>query len=133
MPVLSGRVLGVWLLRLVGVYSPAALYCCEGYVSADLPLSRTRNIGIMAHIDAGKTTTTERVLFYTGVSHRIGEVHEGAAQMDCMETVYSIFAAAPETARATNLLASSPSEVSNAATLAALNELMRMKAVRDAS
>ncbi|MCA9471716.1 MAG: elongation factor G [Nitrospirales bacterium] len=54
-------------------------------MSADLPLSRTRNIGIMAHIDAGKTTTTERVLFYTGVSHRIGEVHEGAAQMDWME------------------------------------------------
>ncbi|WP_447971853.1 elongation factor G [Nitrospira sp. M1] len=53
----------------------------------DLPLSlsRTRNIGIMAHIDAGKTTTTERILFYTGVSHRIGEVHEGAAQMDWME------------------------------------------------
>lgn len=49
------------------------------------PLSRTRNIGIMAHIDAGKTTTTERILFYTGVSHKIGEVHEGAAQMDWME------------------------------------------------
>ncbi|WP_454064407.1 elongation factor G [Candidatus Nitrospira salsa] len=56
-------------------------------MSVDLPLSlsRTRNIGIMAHIDAGKTTTTERILFYTGVSHRIGEVHEGAAQMDWME------------------------------------------------
>lgn len=49
------------------------------------PLERTRNIGIMAHIDAGKTTTTERILFYTGVSHRMGEVHEGAAQMDWME------------------------------------------------
>ena len=49
------------------------------------PLSRYRNIGIMAHIDAGKTTTTERVLFYTGVSHRIGEVHDGAATMDWME------------------------------------------------
>src|SRR3990167_7028597 len=48
------------------------------------PLNRTRNIGIMAHIDAGKTTTTERVLFYTGVSHKIGEVHEGAAVMDWM-------------------------------------------------
>ncbi len=48
-------------------------------------LERTRNIGIMAHIDAGKTTTTERILFYTGVSHRMGEVHEGAAQMDWME------------------------------------------------
>ncbi len=51
----------------------------------DYPLERTRNIGIMAHIDAGKTTTTERILFYTGVSHRIGEVHEGAAVMDWME------------------------------------------------
>ena len=46
-----------------------------------------RNIGIMAHIDAGKTTTTERVLFYTGVSHKIGEVHDGAATMDWMEQV----------------------------------------------
>ena len=51
----------------------------------EYPLDRTRNIGIMAHIDAGKTTTTERILFYTGVSHRIGEVHEGASQMDWME------------------------------------------------
>ena len=49
------------------------------------PLERYRNIGIMAHIDAGKTTTTERILFYTGVSHRIGEVHDGAAIMDWME------------------------------------------------
>src|SRR5579859_6008225 len=49
------------------------------------PLNRFRNIGIMAHIDAGKTTTTERVLFYTGISHKIGEVHEGAAVMDWME------------------------------------------------
>ena len=49
------------------------------------PLSRYRNIGISAHIDAGKTTTTERVLFYTGVSHKIGEVHDGAATMDWME------------------------------------------------
>ena len=48
-------------------------------------LAKSRNIGIMAHIDAGKTTTTERVLFYTGVSHRIGEVHDGAAVMDWME------------------------------------------------
>ncbi len=51
----------------------------------EYPLERTRNIGIMAHIDAGKTTTTERILFYTGVSHRMGEVHEGATQMDWME------------------------------------------------
>ncbi|KLE02336.1 elongation factor G [Aliarcobacter butzleri] len=50
-----------------------------------IPLHRVRNIGIAAHIDAGKTTTTERILFYTGVSHKIGEVHEGAATMDWME------------------------------------------------
>ena len=49
------------------------------------PIERYRNIGIMAHIDAGKTTTTERILFYTGVSHKIGEVHDGAAVMDWME------------------------------------------------
>ncbi|MES9896621.1 MAG: elongation factor G [Candidatus Thiodiazotropha endolucinida] len=49
------------------------------------PIERYRNIGIMAHIDAGKTTTTERVLYYTGVSHKIGEVHDGAATMDWME------------------------------------------------
>lgn len=49
------------------------------------PLSRYRNIGIVAHVDAGKTTTTERVLFYTGISHKIGEVHDGAATMDWME------------------------------------------------
>ena len=51
----------------------------------NVPLERTRNIGIMAHIDAGKTTTTERILYYTGRTHRIGEVHEGAATMDWME------------------------------------------------
>ena len=49
------------------------------------PISRYRNIGIVAHVDAGKTTTTERILFYTGVSHKIGEVHDGAAVMDWME------------------------------------------------
>lgn len=48
-------------------------------------LKKTRNIGIMAHIDAGKTTTTERILFYTGISHKIGEVHDGDATMDWME------------------------------------------------
>jgi elongation factor G len=52
---------------------------------AQYPLDRTRNIGIMAHIDAGKTTTTERILYYTGKSYKIGEVHEGAATMDWME------------------------------------------------
>ena len=49
------------------------------------PISRYRNIGISAHIDAGKTTTSERILFYTGVNHKIGEVHDGAATMDWME------------------------------------------------
>jgi elongation factor G len=53
-------------------------------VARRTPLDRYRNIGIMAHIDAGKTTTTERILFYTGVSHKIGEVHDGAATMDWM-------------------------------------------------
>ena len=54
-------------------------------MARDYPLDRYRNIGIMAHIDAGKTTTTERILFYTGKSHKIGEVHDGAATMDWME------------------------------------------------
>ncbi|MGI9229429.1 MAG: elongation factor G [Gammaproteobacteria bacterium] len=54
-------------------------------MSRHTPIERYRNIGIMAHIDAGKTTTTERILYYTGVSHKIGEVHDGAATMDWME------------------------------------------------
>jgi elongation factor G len=54
-------------------------------VPRQTPLDRYRNIGIMAHIDAGKTTTTERILFYTGISHKIGEVHDGNAVMDWME------------------------------------------------
>ena len=51
---------------------------------AKTSLEHTRNIGIMAHIDAGKTTTTERILYYTGKTHKIGEVHDGAATMDWM-------------------------------------------------
>src|SRR5687767_1435083 len=54
-------------------------------MARNFPLEKTRNIGIMAHIDAGKTTTTERILYYTGRSHKIGEVHEGTATMDWME------------------------------------------------
>jgi len=54
-------------------------------MSKKYPLEKYRNIGIMAHIDAGKTTTTERILYYTGKSHKIGEVHDGAATMDWME------------------------------------------------
>jgi elongation factor G len=54
-------------------------------VARKTPIERYRNIGISAHIDAGKTTTTERILFYTGVSHKMGEVHDGAAVMDWME------------------------------------------------
>ncbi|MEK7162274.1 MAG: GTP-binding protein, partial [Patescibacteria group bacterium] len=54
-------------------------------MSRSYPIERTRDIGIIAHIDAGKTTVSERILFYTGVSHKIGEVHEGEAVMDWME------------------------------------------------
>ena len=54
-------------------------------VATAVDLAKVRNIGIMAHIDAGKTTTTERILFYTGINYKIGEVHEGAATMDWME------------------------------------------------
>ncbi|MGH9892501.1 MAG: GTP-binding protein, partial [bacterium] len=53
-------------------------------MARQIPLERTRNIGIMAHIDAGKTTTTERILYYTGINYKLGEVHEGTATMDWM-------------------------------------------------
>src|SRR4026207_2177863 len=57
----------------------------KGLAIREYPLARTRNIGIMAHIDAGKTTTTERVLYYTGKAYKIGEVHDGTATIDWME------------------------------------------------
>ena len=57
----------------------------EVAVARNIPLERVRNIGIAAHIDAGKTTTTERILFYSGVVHKMGEVHEGTAVTDWME------------------------------------------------
>src|SRR5438128_9522295 len=63
---------------------PSRLEELEPAMARDTALERTRNIGIMAHIDAGKTTVTERVLYYTGVNYKIGEVHEGAATMDYM-------------------------------------------------
>ena len=53
-------------------------------MAREFSLENTRNIGIMAHIDAGKTTTTERILYYTGKTHKIGETHDGASQMDWM-------------------------------------------------
>ena len=55
------------------------------YAKQNIHLENTRNIGIMAHIDAGKTTTTERILYYTGVNHKMGETHDGASTMDWME------------------------------------------------
>jgi len=60
------------------------IYCEVELMAREIPLEKTRNIGIMAHIDAGKTTTTERVLFYTGKVHKMGEVHDGSATMDWM-------------------------------------------------
>ena len=65
----------------------------------DVSLEKTRNIGIMAHIDAGKTTTTERILYYTGVNYKLGETHDGSATMDWMEPVASTNLRAHETAQ----------------------------------
>ena len=62
---------------------------------ANRDLHLTRNIGIMAHIDAGKTTTSERILFYTGKTHKIGEVHDGAATMDWMARSRSVVSPLP--------------------------------------
>ena len=61
------------------------MHTLGGNMTREYALQKYRNIGIMAHIDAGKTTTTERILYYTGKSHKIGEVHDGAATMDWME------------------------------------------------
>jgi elongation factor G len=66
-------------------HSAARVFLRDDIVARQTSLEHTRNIGIMAHIDAGKTTTTERVLYYTGMTHKMGEVHEGAATMDWME------------------------------------------------
>src|ERR1700693_4287701 len=78
----------------------------------DFPLAKTRNIGIMAHIDAGKTTTTERILYYTGRNYKIGEVHEGAATMDWMvqeqERGITLTSAAARSRSSTRWRASSP-------------------------
>src|SRR6187402_983165 len=69
-------------LKRSGLQRPGAN---QDHMARETPLEHYRNIGIMAHIDAGKTTTTERILYYTGKSHKIGEVHEGTATMDWME------------------------------------------------
>ena len=68
-----------------GLFSARRRKVSTQHMARQVPLEKTRNIGIMAHIDAGKTTTTERILFYTGRTHKMGEVHEGAAVMDWME------------------------------------------------
>src|SRR5215210_2179450 len=95
-PLAAGAVVvvhsSVWRLQPHRSHPGERTTCLIGPVRAffllmarTVTLQKTRNIGIMAHIDAGKTTTTERILFYTGRTHKMGEVHEGAAVMDWME------------------------------------------------
>ena len=81
-------------------------------------LERTRNIGIMAHIDAGKTTTTERILYYTGVNHKIGDTHDGTATMDWIRSRSVVSPSPPQLPPATGpaLLISSRSIVSTSST-----------------
>src|ERR1700686_191361 len=69
----------------VADFSDSPRFAKERRMPRSHPIEDYRNFGIMAHIDAGKTTTTERILYYTGKSHKMGEVHEGAATMDWME------------------------------------------------